>query len=81
MIVKRVDIGSGSHRRPRYYIREGVDDVEYFDDLYTAGIVCRFIKGAQVNKADYDIAKAAMQSWDERQAVTDPEEAVSDDNK
>jgi hypothetical protein len=79
MFVKRVDVGSGKNRHPRYFIREGIDDVAYFDDLCTAGIVCRFIKGAQVNKADYDIAKAAMQSWDKRQAVTDPEEAVSDD--
>ena len=77
VIVRRVDSGSGKYKKPRYYLREGIDDVAYFDDLCTAGIVCRFIKGAQLNRADYDIAKAALIMWDE--ANKPPEDPDSDD--
>lgn len=64
MTIKTCSVGTGMNAHTRYFIHEGDSEICYFDDLKTAGIISRFLKGSRLDKADYDAAKAALEEWD-----------------
>lgn len=66
MIIRKITVGSGSDKHFRYFLQDGSYDLAYFDDLTTAGIVARFLKGSHLGKEEYSDALAAMRDWDER---------------
>lgn len=65
MIIHTIQVGSGANKHDRYFIQDGACDIAYFDDLTTAGIVARFLKGSHLHKEEYDVAIAALKAWDE----------------
>lgn len=67
MIIHKIEVGSGSNRHFRYFIKDGASDLCWFDDLTTAGIVARFLKGSHLGKEEYSVALGAMQEWDQNQ--------------
>ena len=64
MTIKTCPVGSGLNAHTRYIIKDGDSDICWFDDLKTAGIVARFLKGSRLDNADYAEAKAALDEWD-----------------
>ena len=67
MIIRKITVGSGSDKHFRYFLQDGSYDLAYFDDLTTAGIVARFLKGSHLGKEEYSVALGAMQEWDQNQ--------------
>ena len=64
MTIKTYPVGSGKNAHTRYSIKDGDSEVCWFDDLKTAGIVARFLKGSRLDNVDYDAAKEALEEWD-----------------
>lgn len=64
MNIRKIKVGSGAEKRVRYVIQDGQTDLAYFDDLTTAGIVARFLRGSHLGKDEYSVALAAMSEWD-----------------
>lgn len=64
MTINTCNVGSGMNAHTRYFIHEGDSEICYFDDLKTAGIVSRFLKGSRLDKTDYEAARAALEEWD-----------------
>lgn len=62
MVIKQKEVAKGAS--PRYFLVEGEGTVAFYDDLETAGIVCRFLKGSHLDKPDYMRAIEAIRSWD-----------------
>ena len=67
MIIRKITVGSGSDKHFRYFLQDGSYDLACFDDLTTAGIVARFLKGSHLAKEEYSVALAAMAEWDQAQ--------------
>ena len=56
-------------------LKEGKDEIARFDDLVTAGLCLRFLKGSMVMKPDYEIAKDALTMWDVAN-LPDPDDTI-----
>lgn len=65
MILKSYPVGLGKKRHLRYAILEGDTQLAYFDDIETASLVIRFLKGSHLDKPDYTRAVDALSAWDE----------------
>ena len=65
MIVKAYGTPGKGKKGRHYAILEGDSILAYFEDLKTAGIVVRFLKGAHMEKQDYTRAVDALSEWDE----------------
>ena len=65
MILKSFPVGRGKKAHNRYVILEENTWLAYFDDIATASLVMRFIKGAHLEKQDYARAINALSAWDE----------------
>ena len=48
----------------RYYISEGTANIAWFSDLYTAAIVLRYLRGADLTKTEHEHAVEALQAFD-----------------
>lgn len=72
MMIETINVGTGKRNHPRYFLYDGKHEIAYFDELTTAAIVVRFLRGSKLTDEDYQAAKAAMAQWDERHAP-DPE--------
>ena len=72
MVIKQKEVGKGAS--PRYFLKEGEGTVAFFDDLETAGIVCRFLKGSHLDKPDYIRAMDAIREWDVAHKYKSPQE-------
>ena len=57
----------------RYFIKgEGDMDICWFDDLLTAALVLRFLRGATLRSEDFDAAESALRTFDAiREAETE----------
>lgn len=64
MTIKTGTVGIGMDAHTRYFIKDGDSDICWFDDLKTAGIVSRFLKGSHMDRADYAAARDALEEWD-----------------
>lgn len=54
-----------SSRKPRYIIEDdNRGTVAYFDSLYSAGVVMRYLSGAVMHKKDAEAAQEAMREFD-----------------
>ena len=64
MTIKR--IGVGAHGRKQRYVidNDGGATLCYFDDLLTAAIVLRFIRGNVLSREEINIACEAMRTFD-----------------
>ena len=84
MTIKALEVGSGLNRHTRYFLKDGDSEICWFDDLKTAGIVSRFLKGSHMDKQDYAAARDVLEVWDslhslpkERNADNDREQTAS----
>lgn len=50
----------------RYYINEGTNTIAWFSDLYTAAVVVRFLRGADLTKEEHEHAVEAIKAFDAR---------------
>lgn len=64
MTIKSCPVGRGLNAHTRYFIKDGDSEICYFDNLKTAGIVSRFLKGSHMDKTDYEAARIALEEWD-----------------
>ena len=64
MTIKSCPVGTGMNAHTRYFIKDGDSDICWFDDLKTAGIVSRFLKGSHMDRTDYAAARDALEEWD-----------------
>ena len=67
MILHYIYVG---HNKRRYFIEdENRKSVAYFDDLDTAAIVLRYLKGARLQAWEIEAAHRAMISFDARAEI------------
>ena len=64
MTINRITVKENGLKKLKYVLKEGSNEVARFDDLVTAGLCLRFLKGSMVMKPDYEIAKDALTMWD-----------------
>lgn len=57
---------NGKQLSIRYHIEDNNESIAYFDSLYTAGCVLRFLKGAPMLAEDVREARQAMQEFDRK---------------
>ena len=70
MVVKSFKIGG---QKKHFMICEESDIVAWFEDLESAAVVCRFIKGGHMQKTEYEKAVKAMRAFDNRPEGSGPE--------
>lgn len=75
MIVNRITVKENGLKKMKYVLKEGKDEVARFDDLVTAGLCLRFLKGSMVSKPDYEIARDALTMWDVVN-LPDPDDSI-----
>ena len=82
MQLKRIGVGAHG-RKQRYFIDNGGATLCYFDDLLTAAIVLRFLRGNVLSREEIIIACEAMRAFDERfnEAAQAAECAKTGDNR
>ena len=71
MFIKRSTAG--------YFIEEDHIPLARFNDFTTAALVCRFLKGAQLQRIDYNTAVQAMHESD-TELLINPQTAVKSGN-
>ena len=71
MSIYHINTGKDNHRR--YYIEtDARQPVAWFDDLYTAAVVVRYLKGVTLSRAECTIARNAMIEFDKKkESVTE----------
>ena len=66
MDIKRLTVGSGS-KKCRYFINNNDGEtVAYFDDLTTAAVVLRYLKGGSISRESTELALSALRAFDEK---------------
>lgn len=63
MVITRINLNDTDYK---YFLYEDRKGLAHFDDFTTAALVCRFIKGGRLEKAEYDLAVKAMKQFDEK---------------
>lgn len=75
MTVSRITVKENGLKKLKYVLKEGKDEIARFDDLVTAGLCLRFLKGSMIMKPDYEIAKDALTMWDVAN-LPDPDDTI-----
>ena len=81
MTIRTCTVGTGMNTHTRYFIKDGDCEICYFDDLKTAGIVSRFLKGSRLDTTDYAAAKEALEEWDRLHGLPKGETDYGNDSK
>ncbi|MBE5768011.1 MAG: hypothetical protein E7333_00260 [Clostridiales bacterium] len=69
MTMKMLYVGAHG-RKPRYFIiNDCGETVAYFDCFCTAGLVLRYLNGAEMSDEDTDFAWNAMRAFDSRKGA------------
>ena len=75
MTIQRITVKENGLKKLKYVLTEGKGEIARFDDLVTAGLCLRFLKGSMVMKPDYEIAKDALTMWDVAN-LPDPDDTI-----
>lgn len=75
MTINRITVKENGLKKLCYVLKEGNNEIARFDDLVTAGLCLRFLKGSMVMKPDYEIAKDALTMWDVAN-LPDPDDTI-----
>lgn len=63
MVITRTGMKDADYK---FSLFENHEEIAHFDDFTTAALVCRFIKGGRLEKAEYDLAVQEMKQFDEK---------------
>lgn len=75
MTIKRETVKENGLKKLCYILMEGKEEIARFDDLVTAGMCVRFLRGSMLLKPDYEVAKDALIMWDVKN-LPDPDDTI-----